>query len=154
MILDKIKINSVNAFNGLLGFTQNLILICRQIIGRVLNFIDLDIKIFTDFINIVFKIVFFSFIYVPLLTLGILAFIWVVEHLKLSYVIFIFLFWLFVQFCKFCEFIGLCGPIISFTIIVFIFAAILKIKFLVVITGVILFIRYLANHIIKDYKEY
>lgn len=123
----------------------------RQIIGRVLDFIDLDIKIFTDFINIVFKIVFLSFIYVPLLTLGILAFMLVVEHLKLSYVIFIFLFWLFVQFCKFCEFIGLCGPIISFTIIVFIFAVILKIKFLVVITGVILFIRYLANHLIKEY---
>ena len=126
---------------------SSMLIIFRQIIGRVLNFIDLDIKIFTDFISIFTKIVFLSFIYVPLLTIGILA----VEGFA-NHFIPIVSFLIFVQFCKLCEFMGIGGPIISFTIIVFIFAFILKIKFLVVITGVILFIRYLANDLLKEYE--
>jgi len=122
------------------------------VINRIYKFIDLDIKIFTDFINIVLKTAFLSLIYVPLLILGVLAFVWVVEHLKLSYVIFIFLFWLFVQFCKLCEFMDIGGPIISFTIIVSIFAAILKIKFLLVITIPILFVRWLAHDLFKEHE--
>ncbi|WPX99989.1 hypothetical protein Megpolyxen_01903 (plasmid) [Candidatus Megaera polyxenophila] len=122
-----------------------------KIINRIIKFIDLDIKIFTDFINIILQILIWGIVYVPLLILGILALVWVVEHLKLIYVIFI-PFWLFIQFCKLCKFMGIGGPIISFTIVVFLFAVIFKIKFLLIITLPILFIRYLANDLLKEHE--
>ena len=142
-------------YTGRINITESLSLklhiIFRQIIGRVLNFIDLDIKIFTDFINIIPQILIWGIVYIPLLILGILAVVWVVEHLKLIYVISI-PFWLFIQFCKLCEFMGIGGPIISFTIIISIFAVIFKIKFLLIITLPILFIRYLANDLLKGHE--
>lgn len=122
-----------------------------KIINRIIKFIDLDIRIFTDFINIIPQILIWGIVYIPLLILGILAVVWVVEHLKLIYVISI-PFWLFIQFCKLCEFMGIGGPIISFTIIISIFAVIFKIKFLLIITLPILFIRYLANDLLKGHE--
>lgn len=122
-----------------------------KIINRIIKFIDLDIRIFTDFINIILQILIWGIVYVPLLILGILALVWVVEHLELIYVIFI-PFWLFIQFCKLCKFMGIGGPIISFTIVVFLFAVIFKIKFLLIITLPILFIRYLANDLLKEHE--
>lgn len=138
-------------YTGRINITESLSLklhiIFRQIIGRVLNFIDLDIKIFTDFISIFTKIVFLSFIYVPLLTLGILA----VEG-SANHFILIVSFLIFLQFCKLCEFVGIGRPIIGFTIIVVIFAAIFKIKFLLIMTLPlpILFIMYLYYNLLKE----
>lgn len=136
-------------YTGRINITEFLSLklhiIFRQIIDRVLNFIDLDIKIFTDFISIFTKIVFLSFIYVPLLTLGILA----VEGFA-NHFILIVSFLIFGLFCKVCTICGV-GFFIGVSAIGLIIACIFKITWLGVITGVILLIRIEANDLLKEY---
>lgn len=119
-------------------------------VSRIIKFIDLDIKIFTDFINIILQILILVIVYVPLLALGILALVWVVEHLKLIYVIFI-PFLIFGLFCKICSICGI-GLFIGVSAIGLLIACIFKITWLGVITGVILLIRIEANDLLKEHE--